>query len=141
MSYIGHAPTSLDRSTSTYQPTPAQLQAQHPGTPTENDVDEAPTPTEDVGQLARYLSTQSTAAGGNLFEYEKGSHLDPFSDSFDVKLWTRKFASLEDWGQPRASGVSFEDMSVFGFGTDAGMSPPPLCFSRSTDTRSNLTKG
>lgn len=125
MSYIGHTPAHYDGTASsagTTQPTPAQLQAkQH----NESDDDTATvvpshTPTEDVGQLARYLSTQSTSTGGNLFEYEKDSVLDPFGDKFDSKLWVRKFASLEDWGQDRASGVSFKNLSVFGYGTDAG---------------------
>lgn len=114
----------------TGRPTPAQLQAkQHDITRSESQDDTdtdtvipTPEPAEDVNQLARYLSTQST--GGNMFEYEKGSVLDPFGDKFDSRLWVRKFASLEDWGQDRASGVSFKNLDVFGYGTDAG---EPFC--------------
>lgn len=135
MSYIGHAPINHDR-TATYSgtahPSPAQLQVKQHEIPSRDETDTGvssdsdATPTDEVGQLARYLSTQSQA--GNLFEYEKGSSLDPFGDRFDVKLWVRKFATLEDWGTARASGVSFKDMSVFGYGTDSGVSTSSRLF-------------
>jgi ATP-binding cassette subfamily G (WHITE) protein 2 (PDR) len=113
----------------TTQPTPAQLQVnQHDsydnqdnnGDTDTDTVGPTPRPAEEVNQLARYLSTHSTS--GNLFEYERDSVFDPFGDKFDPKLWVRKFASLEDWGQDRASGVSFKNLSVFGYGSDAGES-------------------
>lgn len=112
------------------QPTVDQLQVKHHGVSSSNnnsdDDDDEHTispdgdvsPAAEVGHLARYLSAQSNH--GNLFDYESGSSLDPFSDKFDAKLWVKKFASLEDWGADRASGVSFKDMSVFGYGTDSG---------------------
>lgn len=132
MAYIGHTPINHDRS-GLVQPTSTQYKAGQPDISQDVNINEdedlsstltTSTPTEDVNRLARYLSTQSHAEGasGNLFDYEKGSVFDPFGDSFEAKLWVRKFASLEDWGTPRASGVSFKDMSVFGYGTDAGES-------------------
>jgi hypothetical protein len=75
---------------------------------------------EDIGGLARYLSAQDNTNDNDFFNYEKGSPFDPFGDAFDAKLWVRKFASLEDLGQDRMSGVSFKNMTVFGYGTDAG---------------------
>ena len=59
-----------------------------------------------------------------MFNYEKGSILDPFGEKFDARVWMSRFASLDDWSdvQGRKSGVSFKDMTVFGYGTDAGES-------------------
>jgi hypothetical protein len=103
-------------------PPSSTLRQDHPS------ADELPAsshaPSQEVTELARHLSTQSTVTGqGDIFKYETGSKLDPFGDTFDPRLWVSKFASLEDWGQGRMSGISFKDMTVFGHGTDAGKSP------------------
>jgi hypothetical protein len=53
---------------------------------------------------------------------DKRSVLDPFSDRFDAKLWRSRSANLEDWSQvrDRKIGVSFKDLTVFGYKTDVG---------------------
>jgi len=83
----------------------------------------SPAPSEEIGQLARYLSSQEHHTG-DLFDYEKDSVLDPFGNNFDARIWVSKFVKLEDWAsvQDRKSGISFKDLTVFGYGTDAGES-------------------
>jgi ATP-binding cassette subfamily G (WHITE) protein 2 (PDR) len=60
---------------------------------------------------------------GNLFDYEEGSDLDPFSNNFDAPKWTRQLASMREEGAPgRKAGLAYKNMSVHGFGSDAGES-------------------
>ncbi|ODN86312.1 ATP-binding cassette, subfamily G (WHITE), member 2, PDR [Cryptococcus wingfieldii CBS 7118] len=57
----------------------------------------------------------------SVFDYEKGSDLDPFSDKFDAKKWTRMVFQASQGSQPtRQAGLSFKNMSVHGYGSDAG---------------------
>jgi hypothetical protein len=75
------------------------------------------------------MSRQSQAQG-NLFDYEEGSDLDPYSDSFNAKKWTRQMAAIREEGAPgRQAGLAYKNMSVHGFGSDAGesMSTRPGC--------------
>jgi hypothetical protein len=113
---IGHSPFNHDRTA----PLPAQLPPHLQ--PVEEYQGPSPAPSEEIVQLARQISS---SADGQIFNYEKGSILDPFHENFDSKLWISKFANLEDWasGSDRRSGISFKDMTVFGYGTDAGKSP------------------
>ena len=82
----------------------------------------SPDPSDEINSLARYLSAQQNT--GDLFNYEKESVLDPYGGNFDARLWISKFANLDDWAsvQARKSGISFKDLTVFGYGTDAGES-------------------
>lgn len=82
----------------------------------------SPAPSEEIGQLARHLSSQQST--GEIFNYAKGSVLDPFGDKFDAKLWINKFANQDERAnvQGRKSGISLKDLTVFGHGTDAGKS-------------------
>ena len=110
---IGHSPYNHDRTA----PLPTQI---HPNLgPVEDYEGPPPAPSDEVIQLARQISS---SADGHIFNYEKGSILDPFHENFDSRLWISKFANLEDWasGTDRRSGISFKDMTVFGYGTDAG---------------------
>ena len=76
---------------------------------------------EAVGDLARKLTRQSTRPEENLFNYEPGSDLDPFSDHFNARKYVKGMASLtENAGPTRLSGVSFSNLSVHGYGSDAG---------------------
>lgn len=96
------------------------------GPRTEEDV------AQDITQLARSMSRQvsrapttNTAGGarGNVFDYESGSDLDPYSKTFDAKKWVRSLQATaeEDEGtRQRNSGVAFKGMGVHGFGSDAG---------------------
>jgi ATP-binding cassette subfamily G (WHITE) protein 2 (PDR) len=76
-----------------------------------------------VAELARQLTRQSTRHGTheNLFDYEEGSELDPFSEKFNARRYVKGLASInKGTGAERTSGISYRDMSVHGFGTDAG---------------------
>lgn len=76
--------------------------------------------TQHITSLARNMSRRSEQQG-NLFEYEEGSDLDPFSDKFDAQKWTRQLAAMRDEGSPgRQAGLAYKHMSVHGFGSDAG---------------------
>jgi hypothetical protein len=114
---LGHSPYNHDRIA------PTSTLTQHPNHSHSADdhVGPSPAPSEEIVQLARHLSTTGDV-DGDLFDHEKGSSLDPFSENFNSRLWISKFANLEDWasGQDRRSGVSFKGMTVFGYGTDAG---------------------
>jgi hypothetical protein len=103
-------------------------QSQTNSQPTQDDQGQdtpvpSPAPSDDIGRLARYLSSRDQHTG-DLFNYEKDSVFDPYGDKFDAKLWISKFAQLDDWAsvQERKSGISFKDLTVFGYGTDAGES-------------------
>jgi len=78
--------------------------------------------TQNVTDLARNMSRRSETQG-NLFDYAEGSDLDPFSDNFNAQKWTRQLAAMRSEGAPgRQAGVAFKNMSVHGFGSDAGAS-------------------
>lgn len=79
--------------------------------------------TQNVTQLARQMSRMSERTMTNLFDYQEGSDLDPFSDQFDARKWTKGMVSLRDAETPqRQAGLAYKNMSVHGFGTDAGRS-------------------
>ena len=76
-----------------------------------------------VGELARQLTRQSTHVQGNLFDYVEGSDTDPFSPNFDARKYTKALGQLSQGaGVERKSGISYRNMSVHGFGSDAGQS-------------------
>lgn len=78
--------------------------------------------TQHITSLARNMSRRSEQQG-DLFEYEEGSDLDPFSNNFNAPKWTRRLAALRDEGAPgRQAGLAYKNMSVHGFGSDAGKS-------------------
>jgi ATP-binding cassette subfamily G (WHITE) protein 2 (PDR) len=70
--------------------------------------------------LGRVLSRVSSHTEGvNPVEYEPGSDMDPYSDNFNIRKWTRNAVKGSD-GTGRSSGLSFKNLSVFGYGSDAG---------------------
>jgi ATP-binding cassette subfamily G (WHITE) protein 2 (PDR) len=110
---------------------------------------------EQVTQLARQLTRQSVTAqslhramtsessanvvDSGLFEYEKGSDLDPYSPTFDARKWTKSLAQLNRKTLPvRTAGMSYRNMSVHGFGSDAGECSS--CFSTNHHTVSILPR-
>lgn len=116
---IGRTPINLDRTA----PHISQAQSNNHSHYVEDDDQTtvpSPAPSEEINSLARYLSTQQDT--GDLFNFEKDSVLDPYGGNFDARLWISKFANLDDWAgvQDRKSGISFKDLTVFGYGTDAG---------------------
>lgn len=72
--------------------------------------------------LARKLSRQSTEnQTGNPFEAERGGPLDPFSDKFNSRAWTKALLNLEqqesDKFKPRSAGFAFKNLNVYGYGS------------------------
>lgn len=91
--------------------------------------DDLPAQTEEnrareVGHLARQLTRQSvtgTDDSADVFSYQEGSDLDPFSDKFNAKKWTKlMFEAVQTCGPARKAGLSFRNLGVHGFGSDAG---------------------
>lgn len=90
---------------------------------------------EQVVQLARTMTRQSQKAQGSMqrtttrgtgsekgspWEYEADSDLDPFSANFDVHKWTKRMIRAHDPDAPVGlAGISYRNMSVHGFGSDA----------------------
>jgi len=78
---------------------------------------------QQVSALARHMSRMSSSATAvNPFEYDKDSDFDPFSEKFDVRKWTRHVMHFQEGGETakgRRSGVSFRNLGVHGFGSDA----------------------
>jgi hypothetical protein len=121
-------PTINQGSQQTYPPTDGTL---YPSGSSENDATSTPmsmtdtlhSRTQNIADLARHMSRRSDSQG-NLFDYEEGSDLDPFSDKFNAPKWTRRLAALREEGAPgRQAGLAFKNMSVHGFGSDAGKCP------------------
>lgn len=81
--------------------------------------------TQNVTSLARQMSRMSERPATNVFDYQEGSDMDPFSSSFDARKWTRGMVAMrdDDTTPPRQAGLSYKNMSVHGFGSDAGESP------------------
>lgn len=79
---------------------------------------------EDARQLARQLTRASTRGPrANIFECEPGSDLDPNSDKFNARKWVKGLAEAgRESGPGRTSGIAYKNMSVHGFGSDAGES-------------------
>jgi ATP-binding cassette subfamily G (WHITE) protein 2 (PDR) len=119
-----HQP-SLARASS-HQPLPyphptESTDAQPPHVQTDNDRN------QEINHLARQITQQSSASrtvigDHDLFNYNPDSDLDPFSDKFDAKKWTKGMSHLsrESGILGRVSGVSFRGLSVHGYGSDAG---------------------
>lgn len=77
----------------------------------------------DIVSIARHISHlgDADALSDRLFNYEKDSPLDPFAEAFDARLWVRMMSHLskQSSGQ-RLSGLSYRNLHVHGFGSDAG---------------------
>lgn len=74
----------------------------------------------DIVHLARSLSANSKHLGlESPFDAAEGSLLDPNSDKFDSKAWSRQFYNTLYASDPvRVMGVAYEDLHVFGHGSD-----------------------
>jgi ABC-type multidrug transport system ATPase subunit len=75
-----------------------------------------------VKELAKQYTRESMNSSGviNPFEAEPGSILDPNSDNFVPKAYVKALFNLEqrsDGVMNRTSGLSFRDLSAYGFGT------------------------
>lgn len=80
---------------------------------------------EEIHQLARRLTAQSSQsyAYGNPFNAAPDSPLDPNGKNFNARAWTKAMLNLreQDENAPpqRTAGISFRNLNVHGFGTDA----------------------
>jgi hypothetical protein len=82
---------------------------------------------EKITVLARSLSRLShkttTVDGTNTFLDISDPQLDPNSEQFNARKWTRNFLSVasrdSDRYPRRTAGVSFRNLSAFGYGTAA----------------------
>ena len=73
-----------------------------------------------------------------LFDYLPGSEYDPHSEKFNAAKWVKKISGLASaQGPSRRSGISYKNMSVHGYGSDAGEFPKPT--SSSLDVIANLS--
>ena len=82
--------------------------------------------TQNVTSLARQMSRMSERTKNNVFDCQEGSDMDPFSDTFNARKWTKAMVAISDNGTPpRQAGLAYKNMSVHGFGSDAG-EPDPL---------------
>jgi ATP-binding cassette subfamily G (WHITE) protein 2 (PDR) len=84
---------------------------------------------QDAQGLSRPGTRQSGGAGdinsdSGDFLIEKGTELDPFSENFNVKAWTRKIVGVTSRDPQlhpkRTAGVAFRNLQVHGFGSDTG---------------------
>lgn len=80
---------------------------------------------QQVLQLARHLTSQSAYSGShhqNPFEAAPGSSLDPSSENFNARAWTKAMMNLQlsdaNAAPPRQAGISFKNLNVHGFGAD-----------------------
>jgi ATP-binding cassette subfamily G (WHITE) protein 2 (PDR) len=82
---------------------------------------------EDITALARQISrqvshTSQATAVSNVFDFEQGSDLDPYSKTFNSRKWVKSLNQMAEMGEgePRTSGIAYKNMGVHGFGSDAG---------------------
>lgn len=78
-----------------------------------------------IRELARSYTRQSMSSNvdHNVFSAEPGSALDPSSDNFRPRAWTKamlrmRYQQGDEYFQPRTAGVSFRNLSAHG--DDAG---------------------
>jgi hypothetical protein len=98
-----------------------------------------------ISALARQL-TQGTQTGHtvDVFAPTRSNDLDPSSPEFDPKKWVRGLSRMiqaEGTMADRRLGLSFRDLSVYGYGSEAGESIssytfPPLTSNRLSKDRS-----
>jgi ATP-binding cassette subfamily G (WHITE) protein 2 (PDR) len=132
MSVVGNFTQNYDRQEQTtgagIQRMPSRSQSQAHGAEYGESERAPPTTAEreaEVHELARVMSGRSAHTTDKLFEYEHGGPLDPFSEKFDAKRWVMALTHLsqdEGTNPARTSGISYRNMSVHGFGSDAGES-------------------
>lgn len=89
------------------------------------DVEETARRERQVLHLARRLTAQSQGELGNQnpFNAPHNSELDPNGDNFNARAWTKAMLHLQQEdvhaAPTRTAGVSFKNLNVHGFGTDA----------------------
>ncbi|TXT15780.1 hypothetical protein VHUM_00283 [Vanrija humicola] len=64
-------------------------------------------------------TTNTNVERKDLFDYEPGSDLDPYSDNFDVQKWTRRLVQASGDRPHRTAGIAYRNLNVYGYGSDA----------------------
>lgn len=74
----------------------------------------------EILRLARRVSAESKHLEyGSPFDASEDSTLDPNSEKFDAKVWAKRFyETLYATDPARVMGVSYENLHVFGYGSD-----------------------
>lgn len=74
----------------------------------------------DLVHLARRISAESKHLGHTSpFEAPVGGSLDPNSEQFDSKAWSKQFYNTLYASDPvRVMGIAYENLDVFGYGSD-----------------------
>ena len=81
---------------------------------------------EAMRQLARQITQSSMHLGDRdrIFSKDRGPELDPLSSQFDARRWVRSLAELSQRDNPHLAGgragVAFKNLSVHGYGSNAG---------------------
>ncbi|EXA30453.1 ATPase [Fusarium oxysporum f. sp. pisi HDV247] len=79
---------------------------------------------EEMVELARRLTTRSQGAGSpeSLFPLPEDGPLNPNSGQFNAKAWAKAFYKARkealEGNPPKTTGVAFQNLNVYGFGTD-----------------------
>lgn len=77
---------------------------------------------QEINQLARKASAQSSNSHAPLFPVSEGCALDPNSSQFSAKKWAKAYyhsrVITSNGKGPRYAGVAFKSLSAYGFGTD-----------------------
>jgi ABC-type multidrug transport system ATPase subunit/ABC-type multidrug transport system permease subunit len=87
-----------------------------PNTPKEVDTSDS-----EICQLARRISAAESdhLDHGSPFDALECTALDPNSEKFDAKLWSKRFYDTLYASDPaRVMGVAYENLHVFGYGSD-----------------------
>ncbi|KPI34782.1 ABC transporter CDR4 [Cyphellophora attinorum] len=108
---------SMDRHQTSYVTAPTFDEEKHIS---ESSEDES----EQIKSLARQMTRASTYSNvpSNPWQYEEGSVLDPNSDNFRARAFTKSMLKLlqeegEERHLARSAGFSFRNLSAHGFGT------------------------
>lgn len=76
---------------------------------------------QEGGSGGTTTQADSEANDGDIFNYEPGSDLDPYAEHFNIHKWTRAMTShMAAANDSRVSGIAYHNLSVHGFGSDAG---------------------
>ena len=94
---------------------------------------------QEIHQLARKASAQSSSSHAPLFPVAEGCSLDPNSPHFSAKRWAKAYyhsrVITSNGKGPRYAGIAFKNLSAYGFGTDTDFQKTvgnyPMSFARS----------
>lgn len=113
----------MDPEEATLTSTPAQSRSGIDSDQHQDDGEEADKQNEGIRELARQYTRQSVYSTNDPspFNATPGSRLDPDSDRFEPRAWTKAMLRLRNEDSDRflgrTVGVSFRDLNVYGFGS------------------------